>query len=222
MMDFVNFEGQRTGLAEQLVRSGAIRSDVVRTAIAAVPRHDFAPESRRHSAYEDDPILLKRGADGRVVSTISQPTMIATMLEELSVEPGDRIFEVGTASGYNAALLAELAGENGRVVTVELEADLARLASETLRATGYRERVAVIEGDGSAGYAASAPYDRIIITAGAPSIAPAWVEELREGGRLVVPVTNASGNGFCRTYVKTGTELELLAEIPCAFVPLRH
>ena len=210
----------RQALVADLCRSRVVQTEAIAEALLAVPRELFAPAEA--DAYDDSPILLKRGADGRVVSTISQPTMIATMLEELSVEPGDRIFEVGTASGYNAALLAELARENGRVVTVELEADLARLASETLRATGYGERVAVIEGDGSAGYAASAPYDRIIITAGAPSIAAAWAEELREGGRLVVPVTNASGNGFCRTYVKTGTELELLAEIPCAFVPLRH
>ena len=188
--------------------------------MATVPREHFAPT--RADAYDDSPILLKRATSGAVVSTISQPTMIASMLEDLAVEAGQRVFEVGTASGYNAALLAELVGADGRVVTVELETDLAEHAAEALTSAGYGERVTVVAGDGAEGYAPAAPYDRIIVTAGAPAVAPAWVDELREGGRLVVPITSRSGNGFSRTFARTETGLELLAETPCAFVPLRH
>ena len=204
------------------MRSGVIRTDAVREAFAAVPRHEFIPEAGRRSAYDDEPILFKRDARGVVVSTISQPTMIATMLEELTVARGDRILEVGTASGYNAALLAELAGATGRVVTVEIEDDLVRRAAEVLAATGYGARVTVVAGDGSAGYLPAAPYDRIIVTAGAPSVAAAWIEQLREGGRLVVPITGPSGTGMSRTYVNTSGGLRLVREVPCGFVPLRH
>ena len=185
-----------------------------------VAREAFAPANA--DPYDDNPILLKRDKRGAVVSTISQPTMIASMLEELAVERGNRVLEVGTASGYNAALLAELAGDTGHVVTIELEEDLAARAAAVLQSEGYGQEVTVVAGDGSAGYAPGAPYDRIIVTAGAPSVAPAWIEELREGGRLVVPITGRSGSGMSRTYVNTAGGLELLREIPCGFVPLRH
>ena len=212
----------RERLVADLRRRGVVRTDAVADALLTVRRELFAPEARRASAYEDSPILLKRDDKGNVVSTISQPTMIATMLEELAVERGDRILEVGTASGYNAALLAELAGESGRVVTIEIDEELAQHSAEALRLTGYGDRVTVVVGDGSEGYAPSAPYDRIIVTAGAPSVSPAWIEELREGGRLVVPVTGPTGTGMSRTYLNSRSGLELLREIPCGFVPLRH
>ena len=211
---------QRQGLVEALRRSGAIETDAVSVAMLTVAREAFAPANA--DPYDDNPILLKRDETGAVVSTISQPTMIASMLEELAVERGNRVLEVGTASGYNAALLAELTGDAGRVVTIELEEDLAARAVVVLQAEGYGERVTVVAGDGSAGYAPAAPYDRIIVTAGAPSVAPAWIDELREGGRLVVPITGRSGSGMSRTYMNTVGGLELLREIPCGFVPLRH
>lgn len=186
----------------------------------AVAREAFAPSN--FDPYEDAPILLKRNDAGRMVSTISQPTMVATMLEELAVESGDRVLEIGTASGYNAALLAEMTGENGHVVTIELEHDLAERAVGALAASGYSERVTVVVGDGADGYAPGAPYDRIIVTAGAPAVAPPWLKELRPGGRLVVPITRPSGKGTCRTYLREPAGLTLLNEVPCAFVPLRH
>jgi protein-L-isoaspartate(D-aspartate) O-methyltransferase len=210
----------RQQLVAALRRNGSIQSEAVASAMLAVSRDAFAPTGA--DAYDDNPILLKRNEEGAVVSTISQPTMVASMLEELAVEPGNAVLEIGTASGYNAALLAELAGETGRVVTIELEEDLAARAAGILNATGYSERVTVVVGDGSAGYAPAAPYDRIVVTAGAPSVAPAWVEELCEGGRLVVPITNRAGTGMSRTYVKIHTGLELVREIACGFVPLRH
>ena len=210
----------RQRLVDALRRSGVIRTDAVADAMLAVPREAFAPALA--DAYDDAPILLKRDEGGATVSTISQPTMIASMLEELAVEPGNRVLEVGTASGYNAALLAELAGPSGHVVTIELEEDLAERAAEVLHTAGYGELVTVVAGDGSVGYAPAAPFDRIIVTAGAPSVAPAWIDELRAGGRLVVPITGPSGSGMSRTYFNTAGGLELLREIPCGFVPLRH
>ena len=211
---------QRQRLVEALRQNGAIETDAVAAAMLEVAREAFAPATA--DPYDDNPILLKRDETGAVVSTISQPTMIASMLEELAVGRGNRVLEVGTASGYNAALLAELVGDAGHVVTIELEEDLAGHAAAALRSEGYGDRVTVVTGDGSAGYAPGAPYDRIIVTAGAPSIAPAWIEELREGGRLVVPITGRSGNGMSRTYVQKAGGLELVREIPCGFVPLRH
>lgn len=187
----------------------------------AVPRDRFVPRGHATDAYADEPILLKRDATGALVSTISQPLMVAVMLEELDVRPGDRILEVGTASGYNAALLAELTGPDGLVVTVEIESDLAARARLTLSDLSVRN-VEVIAGDGYEGAPSHAPFDRVMVTAGAEDLAPAWAGQLREGGRLVVPIGNSNSSTMCRTYEVRSSGLELLREIPCAFVPLRR
>lgn len=202
------------------MREGAIRTGEVAAAMAAVPRHRFAAHVDPSLAYENEPILLKRDARGDVISTISQPHMIAVMLEELAVSPGQRVLEIGTASGYNAALLATLAGAGGVVVSVELESELAERAAASLRESGFGE-VVVVNADGREGCAARGPYDRIIVTAGAAEVSPHWIAQLVEGGRLVVPITGVSGVGVCRTYEKNAGRLELRSETPCAFVPLR-
>ena len=163
-------EALRHQMVESLRRHGALRSESVASAMLAVERHVFAPHVSIDHAYLDEPILLKRAPGGAVVSTISQPQMVALMLEELRVSPGEHVLEVGTASGYNAALLAALVGPSGRVVTMELEDDLASRAQETLTAHGYAN-VLVVAGDGRDGYSAEAPYDGIIVTAGATTVA---------------------------------------------------
>ena len=205
-------------LVDALVKRGAISSDDVRAAFEAVDRAAYLPLEVRAEAYRDRPVLLQRDEAGVAVSTMSQPTMVAFMLEELAVRRGDRILEVGTASGYNAALLAHLVGERGVVVTMEIDEALAQLAAERL--AGF-SNVRVVVGDGRFGHPAPCPYDRIVVTAGASRVEPAWVEQLAPGGRIVVPITGRDGRGRCVTYVSRRDELVELGSTPCGFVPLR-
>ena len=184
-----------------------------------VPREAFLdPATPVEVAYANQPVLLKRDRVGRPISTISQPSMIAAMLEQMQVSEGNRLLEIGTASGYNAALLSELAGPTGSVVSLELEADLAAEATAALRALGV-DNVTVIAGDGRAGWEPGGPYDAIVVTAAAEEVAPAWVEQLREGGRLVVPLARQS---MCIAFQKRDGELVEKSRVPAAFVPLRE
>ena len=184
----------------------------------AVRREAFLdPDTPVDIAYANQPVLLKRDRMGRAISTISQPSMIAAMLEQMRVCEGDRVLEIGTASGYNAALLSELTGPSGSVVSVELEADLAAEAEAALRAVGVAN-VTVIAGDGRAGWEEGAPYDAIVVTAAADELAPAWLEQLAEGGRLVVPLAMES---MCFAFQKRDGQLVEESRVPAAFVPLR-
>lgn len=205
-------------LVDDLVRRGAIRSERVRAAMLVVDRGDFVPTGERSRAHDDAPVVLKLDADGWPASTISQPTMVALMLEELAPEAGDKVLEIGTASGYNAALLAELVGPTGAVLTVEIDEALADGARRRLAA---RSHVTVLTGDGRAGHPDAAPYARIIVTAGASSTSPAWTEQLALGGRLVVPLTGEDRRGRCVTYEQTRSGLVERHSMPCGFVPLR-
>ena len=183
-----------------------------------VDRRGFIPKESAGETYLDEPVVLKVGPDGRPASTTSQPTMVALMLEQLAPRPGDRVLEVGTASGYNAALLARLVGDQGVVVTVEIDGELAALAADRLRDLA---NVEVVVGDGRRGFEAQAPYQGIVVTAGASEVAPAWIEQIALGGRLVVPITRSDRHGRCITYEKAGDGLVELASTPCGFVPLR-
>lgn len=208
------------GLAKMvaaLTESGVLRSPSIREALLAVDRARFVP-SHAPDAYRDAPAVLQLGPGGDATSTISQPTMVVLMLEDLAMEPGDRVLEVGTASGWNAALLADLVGDDGLVVSVELDQSLSDAAAERL---SDLHNVRLLVGDGRHGYPDAAPYDGIIVTAGASEVAPAWREQLAVGGRLVVPITGSGGTGLCITYEELGGELVERASRPCGFVPLR-
>src|SRR4051812_44065439 len=171
-------------MVDRLRSAGRIRSDEVEAAFRAVDRANFVPDGEADAAYDDAPIRLAYGDDGAIVSTISQPSMVAYMLEELEVTPGHRVLEIGTASGYDAALLAHLAGPTGAVVTVEIDPEL---ASRAARRLARLANVTVVHGDGHQGHEPGARYDRIIVTAGAARVEPAWRDQLVDGGRLVVP-----------------------------------
>lgn len=153
----------------------------------AVPRHVFVPEVSLETAYADDSIVTKRDAEGSAVSLISAPSIVAMMLDQLKVEPGHRVLEIGAGTGYNAALLAHLVGAAGQVSTVDLDADLVESARRALSAAGCGH-VRVICGDGEFGYRERAPYDRVIVTVGAWDLPPAWWDQLAAEGRLVVPL----------------------------------
>jgi protein-L-isoaspartate(D-aspartate) O-methyltransferase len=177
----------RTALVDRLIARRAARSSSVIRALRDVPRHVFLPDLPLDVAYADRSIALVL-EEGITVSSASQPSMIAEMLEQLAIEPGNRILEIGTGSGYNAALLAQLCGTDGTVVTIDLDAALVERARSALASAGL-ERVHVLHGDGAAGAPDFAPFDRIILTVAADDIVDAWRLQLAPQGRLVLPLT---------------------------------
>lgn len=177
----------RERLVSHLLRIGKIRTPRIAAAFGAVPRHLFVPHVPVAAAYEDD-VIFTKSRDGVAVSALPSPSISADMLEVLGVEPGHAVLEIGAGTGYNAALLAELAGPGGRVVTIDIDRDIADAAVANLRAAGRLDRIHVHCADGGFGRAEEAPYDRVLVTVGAWDVAPAWVEQLVVGGRLVVPL----------------------------------
>ena len=174
-------------LADSLRASGRAGATVSR-AFRAVPRHAFLPEDLAEQAYEDTAIVVKSDAGGLPVSASTQPAMMAIMLEQLGLAAGQRVLEIGTGTGYNAALIAELVGDLGSVVTIDVEPDLVDRARASLAAAGYAG-VTVVCGDGADGVPGHAPYDRIIVTAGVWDLAPRWLPQLGPGGRIVAPIS---------------------------------
>jgi protein-L-isoaspartate(D-aspartate) O-methyltransferase len=179
----------RTRLVDELRATGRLTSAPVEAAFRAVPRHVFLPELDPVSqAYQDEAFVIKTDEDGLPVSSSSQPAIMAIMLEQLGVAAGQRVLEIGTGTGYNAALMSRLVGPEGSVVTVDIDPDLAERARANLGAAGYRD-VIVICGDGGFGAREFAPYDRIIVTAGASDLAPEWLAQLGPGGRIALPLS---------------------------------
>jgi protein-L-isoaspartate(D-aspartate) O-methyltransferase len=180
----------RLKLVQELRAAGAITSEPVAAAFSTVARERFIPElmasSGPEAVYRDEAIVTKRGTRGMPLSSSSQPAMMAKMLELLDVRPGHRVLEIGAGTGYNAAVLAQLVGPSGRVTSIDIDPELARNARRAVRAAGYRTEV--LAGDGRAGVAAEAPYDRIVVTACADEIPRAWLEQLTEGGLLELPL----------------------------------
>ncbi len=187
-----------------------IRDPRVLAAMAAVPRELFVPVELQAQAYEDGPVPLPFG------QTVSQPYMVALMCEGLGLHADDRVLDVGTGSGYAAAVLAELAGE---VHTIERIPELAESARDALLAAGY-ERVQVHLGDGSLGLPAQAPFDAIAVAAAAAEVPPALWDQLAEDGRIAVPLsTGARAQRLC-VLQRTPSGPRLIASVPARFVPL--
>jgi len=195
-------------VARQLAARG-IRHQGVLEAMARVPRHYFVPWSLRGQAYDDHPLRIGMG------QTISQPYMVARMTELLDPEPAERILEIGTGSGYQAAVLSMLAGE---VVTIERHERLLRKAAARLREAGC-VNVIVQQGDGTRGCPEWAPYDAILVTAGAPRIPKELTKQLAVGGRMVCPVGTREEQ-VLMVVEQTETELVVRESISCVFVPL--
>lgn len=208
----------RERLVEKLKASGTLSDPRVEAALRAVPRDAFVPHVALEKAYEDAVVCIKSDGE-RALSSASQPAMMAIMLEQLDMREGMRVLEIGTGSGYNAALLALLAGPAGSVVTVDLEPDLVAAARERLRSLGVRN-VHAICADGTHGYAPAAPYDRIVITACAHDVEAAWWEQLRDGGRLVGPLA-FDARQRCVAFVRQGERLYSESAVDCAFVAMR-
>jgi protein-L-isoaspartate(D-aspartate) O-methyltransferase len=173
--------------ADRLSRQGAFSSPRIEAAFRTVPRHRFLPDATAEEVYRDQ-VIITRFEAGVPVSASSQPSFMAVMLHQLGLEPGHQVLEIGTGTGYNAALMAEIVGTRGKVVSVDIDPEIVDAARGCLHQTGYK-RVTVVCGDGTFGHAAEAPYDRIIVTVGAGDIPPALREQLAAGGRLVMPLS---------------------------------
>ena len=203
------YKGLRYSMVSSQLVARGIRDERVLAAMRKVPRHLFMPEQVRYTAYEDMAMSIGEG------QTISQPYMVAIMTELLELSGTETVLEIGTGSGYQAAILGELAVE---VYTVERIAALAENSQATLKKLGYNN-VHVVVGDGTVGLEGMSPFDRIIVTAAAPQVPPPLVEQLREGGIVVAPV----GERYSQILLK-GRKVhgQLVEEFstPCAFVPL--
>jgi protein-L-isoaspartate(D-aspartate) O-methyltransferase len=178
----------RARMAAGLRINGRAPSERIQDAFATVPRHLFVPQISAADAYRDEAFVLKCGPDGVPLSSSSQPAMMAIMLEQLDLQPGHRVLEIGTGSGYNAAIMALVTGPDGAVTTVDIDPELVSRARASLAEAGFGD-VDVICADGGFGAPEHAPFDRIIVTAGAWDIAPAWLAQLGPEGRLVLPLS---------------------------------
>jgi protein-L-isoaspartate(D-aspartate) O-methyltransferase len=203
----------REQMVEQQSAARGIADERVLAAMRAVPRHLFVPAAHQDQAYADRPLPIAEG------QTISQPFIVAIMTATLQVRPTDRVLEIGTGSGYQTAVLARLAAH---VTSIERHAPLADAAARLLRELGIAD-VDVVVGDGTEGWPAEAPYDRILVTAGAPTLPESLTAQLADGGRLVIPV-GPSGLQHLTVVDRAGDRMQVREGEPCVFVPLvgRH
>lgn len=212
---------------DRLKNAGMIRTPRVEAAFRAVPRHMFVPDTDRETAYQDAHIVTRWQGD-TPISSCSQPSITAMMLEMLDLQPGQRILEIGAGTGYAAALMAHIVGETGKVITIDLDEDIVDSALKHLQAAGVNN-VQVICHDGVQGWQKAAPYDRVILTVASADIAPAWREQLRTGGRMVLPFQLTAFQSELATppdqlllaLKQTSTCLESIDIRPCFFMTLR-
>jgi len=204
----MEFSAERDAMVERQIEARGIRDPRVLAAMRRVPRHRFVPPELAQDCYGDYPLPIGNG------QTISQPYIVAVMTELLAVAPGDKVLEIGTGSGYQAAVLAEV---GARVFSIEIVPELAEHARETLAANGYPQ-VKVVQGDGWHGLPEEAPFDRIIVTAAPERVPEALVAQLRTGGRMVLPV--GSEEQWLRVLEKTEDGLRERALFEVRFVPM--
>ena len=205
-----NYQGQLQSLIENYIKPAGVTDKKVLAAVAKIPRHHFVPQEYKNESYLD--IALPIGEE----QTISQPSLVALMTQLLKLKGNEKVLEVGTGSGYQAAILAKLAKQ---VYTVEIIETLATRARETLKKLGIKN-VEVILGNGSIGLPQRSPYDAIIVTAGARQIPKALIDQLKENGRMVIPVGTSLASQQLKLVVKKKSKLETTDIEPVAFVPL--
>ena len=203
-----DFKAMREKMVESQIKSRGVRDPRVLSAMLKVERHLFVPKEFQNSAYSDQPLPIGEG------QTISQPYIVALMTELLELKGGERVLEVGTGSGYQAAILAELAAE---VYTIEIVEKLASSAQKVLLELGY-QNIKVKAGDGYLGWPETAPFDAIIITCAPDHIPKPLLDQLKEGGRMVVPVGTYSQE--LKKIVKKSGKIETTDIIPVIFVPM--
>ena len=204
-----SLQSQRERMVRLQLAERGIRDTRVLAAMGAVPRHEYVPEPLRQEAYEDHPLPIGEG------QTISQPYIVAAMLDHLALQASDRVLEVGTGSGYVTALLSELCAE---VFSVERYASLAASAEANLLRLGFRN-VRIKVGDGSLGWSEAAPFDAILVSAATAEVPPALIEQLKEGGRLILPVGSPASQELWLIRSFDGRHETRVLE-GCRFVPL--
>jgi len=208
----IDFKSKREKMVEELKLRGYVLSREVERAFLKVQREHFITQDQKNYAYVDSPLPILRG------QTISAPSMIAIMLECSGFRKGQKVLEIGTGSGYNAALIAELVGQEN-VVTIERHGELAKFGEENLKRAGYDVKVVV--GDGSLGYEAEMPYDRIFATAGAPDIPDPWEKQTKVGGKIIAPIGPGTFSQRLVIADKVAEgKLKIKKDTYCAFVPL--
>ena len=207
-----------SGGGENRVVGVEMGNESVHRAFAAVGRERFLPWADRAEVEADAPVVTHRDAQGRATSSASQPSLVVTMLDQLDLLPGLRVLEVGAGTGFNAAVIAELVGPSGSVVTIDIQPDVVAEARAALDRTGYG-RVVTVVGEGVDGAAELAPFDRIIVTAGASDVPRAWFDQLEPGGRLVVPL-RWRGQTQSIAFVRAGNHLESDSLYRCGFMPM--
>ncbi len=205
----INYEKERSLMVDEQIVGRGVKDERVLAVMRKIPRHEFLPEAIRGMAYTDNALPLGEG------QTMSQPYMVALMTESLRLKGTERVLEIGTGSGYQAAVLAELCE---KVYTVERIKLLAERARATLDRLGYKS-VAIKVYDGTYGWKEMAPFDAIIVTAGSPDIPAPLMEQLKVGGRMAIPVGDRYGQRLI-TVVKTAEGITTEQSIPCVFVPL--
>jgi protein-L-isoaspartate(D-aspartate) O-methyltransferase len=204
-----HYTAERYRMVEQQLAARDIRDERVLEAFRMVPRHQFVPRESRHLAYADGPLPIGQS------QTISQPYIVALMTQLLGLEGDEVVLEIGTGSGYQAAILGYLADE---VHTIERHEGLANSAASVLRALGY-ENIYVHIADGTLGWLDNAPYDGILVTAAAPNVPKPLLNQLEDGGRVVVPV-GGRGAQFLECWQRKGSDFDCDQIAPVAFVPL--
>ena len=204
------YAAARQQMVARQIRARGVKDPRVLAAMSKVPREEFVPADQRPYAYDDTPLPIGEG------QTISQPYIVALMTELLELRAGEKVLEIGTGSGYQAAVLAEL---TPKVYTIEILPNLAKRAEETLRRLGY-ESVKVRVGDGYQGWKEHAPFDAIIVTCAPEEVPQPLVEQLREGGRMAIPVGGQWTGQTLYRLEKRGGKLKSTAVIPVRFVPM--
>jgi protein-L-isoaspartate(D-aspartate) O-methyltransferase len=206
-------------LVDRMVKDGVIRDSRIADAFRSVPRHIFLPQINPAATYQDEAIATHFAPGTQTaVSSSSQPTMMAIMLEQLKLEPGMRVLEIGSGTGYNAAVLSRIT--QGSVWTIDIDPEICREAEEHLAEAGI-DGVRVIHGDGWAGYGDAAPYDRIVVTANAHDVTPDWFAQLKDGGIIALPWGNMNAAQRAIAFRKDGERLVMEDNVFCSFMPMR-
>ncbi len=200
-------------LVRYLVDIGYLRTDKVIEAFRSIDRRDFVPEDKKDLAYEDVVIPVKEGV------TLSQPSVVAIMIEELSPEEGNKILEIGTGTGYTTAILSKLVGDSGKVISIEIDPEAHEIARRNLEKYGLNN-IELVLGDGSLGYPKESPFDRIIVHSAVHRIPNTFLWQLRDGGVIIAPVGPSWNQKLMKVIKKNGT-IQKKELIDVLFVPLR-
>jgi len=212
-------QAYRQALVARLKERGELDDPRLEAAFLSVPRHDFLPDLALDQAYSDEALPVKRDEYGAVVSSSSQPTMMAMMLGQLRLETGHNVLEIGAGTGYNAAIMKRIVGAEGHVTTLELDKEQARQAGLALQRIGS-EGIRVVQADGAGGYAPRAAYDRIIATAGVWDVPHAWIDQLKPRGILVSPIW-LNAMQVSAAFTRDGRAITSENNLPCGFIQLR-